>query len=1524
MTFDSTRDIAIIGLATRLPGGPDHHTFWRNLMAGSHAIRDFARDELLADGVPEELASRDDYVPRSAFVEGTDLFDASFFGFSRREAEVMDPQFRLFFECAWEALEDAGHAGRAAGTRVGVFATSGMSLYSGKTMNTYFRTNVQHHAEALEHLDQIQIKVLNERDYLPTQLSYRLNLTGPSLTVHTACSSALVALHFAVESLRKRECDAALVGAAALHAPRKAGYVHTTGSIFAADGICRPFDHQASGIVGGNGVGVLMLRRLGDAQADRDRILAVIRGTAINNDGARKVSYTAPSIDGQKETIRAALSDAGISAREIGFVEAHGTGTAMGDPIEVAALTQAFSVDQAIAPGSVAIGSVKSNIGHLDTAAGMASLIKTVMALGHGQVPPTAGYERPNSHIAFDRTPFFVNTQPLSWEPRNGRRHALIGSLGAGGTNAHVVLADWPAETQEPEVSTDEPVCIPLSAKDETALQELARRYSTALATSPHPPRDWAFSAATGRSPFRERGAVVGRTHEELARGLEALAAGRVSATVVRGTAPRSGRIRLGFAFSGQGAQYAGMGASLYKRFSSFRSAFDEVAALHLDASGGQSLSSLVFSSSDAALSDTGLAQPALFAFEYALCSLWRSLGVTPSALIGHSIGEYVAAHFAGVLSLHDSYSLVLARSRAMAALPPGGSMLSVLSCAADLSPLLSSFPSLELAADNSSQSCVLSGPSSDIDRLSLSLESSGHNTRRLHVSHAFHSAAMQPAMAALSSAASLLPHLPPSLPLASNLTGSLASEGLLGPDYWAQHLRHTVRFREGVDALVSKKVTHFLEIGPRPVLSGLIRSSRSGVSALSSLDSSDPERAFSSAAASLHSLGVELDWKGLFGDPSPRRISIPTYAFQRQAYWLPARPRRTETDSLAPPPAVVANQVSLEGLSYAPLWVRVEGSEAPPRRWALAALGAAGPRLTDLRATLSRNGAAAPELITTPEGAAQLPADVAGLVLVQEELPVVTALSELRRWILGLEEMMTAGRPIVLVTRGAYGTGAGVEPASALTARALWGAARAARLEFAQGATLGLLDIGTAAYQGGLPAALAAAATGDELRLGAEGLMRQRLAPLPLPPVRAETPEEPGHAAVITGGFGGIGWQLAVHLVQRGVRELVLVGRTSPGAATEATLAAWRRTGISVTVLTGDTAEPATWEAIQRGVAARGHRLGTLYHLAGVLKDATVANVTEADLLRVLRPKVDAANALLGAVAALAPRRIVLFGSLAGALGAPGQFAYAAANAALAVAADHFVAAGIPTLAISWAALDAGMAAVTRRGGNVERMPMMALATAWELMARAMATGLTELAAGALDQAGITARDLETLAPGDLGRQIFLGKPAPSPEAHAVAQSTAARGERRTVESEPSGTGALVRVQQAVAELLGERAADAIDPATTFEDLGLDSLMLIRLREQLNTRLGARLTTATLYSYPTSRMLAEHITEQSLAKAAPVAAVGGEEPRPIDKPALATAVPVPPKELAGTMEMDDLAQAEQLAEELLRELGLS
>nr|WP_245920178.1 non-ribosomal peptide synthetase/type I polyketide synthase [Melittangium boletus] len=869
--------IAVAGIGCRLPADIDTPArLWEALRTGHSGIRETPRTRWDVDAYydPRPEMPAKTYTKHGGYLNSIDEFDPAFFSISAREAADMDPQHRLLLEVVWEAIEDAGlPIERLRQLKTGVFI--------GMSTDDYHQLTV----------DDRRLELLTAYTSLGTsrsvsagRISYLLGFNGPALQVDTSCSSSLVALHLAAQSLRTGECDAAIVAGVNLILSPLNPILRSRISALSPTGVCRAFDDSADGFVQGEGVTAVVLRRLPDATAEHGRIRAVLRASASNHNGGGN-GLTAPNGKAQRHLLSHTLKAALLGPDDIDYLEAHGTGTRLGDPIEVEAIAAAYAGRTT----PLFVGSVKTNFGHLEAAAGLLAFIKAALAVEHGEIAPQLNFATPNREIDWDNIPVQVAARLASW-PSTGRpRRAAVSSFGISGSNAHCILEEAPAPAGKNEaIAGDEmpAVCIPLSAKDETALRELARRYSTALATSPHPPRDWAFSAATGRSPFRERGAVVGRTHEELARGLEALAAGRVSATVVRGTAPQNGRVQLGFAFSGQGAQYAGMGASLYKRFSSFRSAFDEVAALHLDASGGQSLSSLVFSSSDAALSDTGLAQPALFAFEYALCSLWRSLGVTPSALIGHSIGEYVAAHFAGVLSLHDSYSLVLARSRAMAALPPGGSMLSVLSCASDLSPLLSSFPSLELAADNSSQSCVLSGPSSDIDRLSLSLESSGHNTRRLHVSHAFHSAAMQPAMAALSSAASLLPHLPPSLPLASNLTGSLASEGLLGPDYWAQHLRHTVRFREGVDALVSKKVTHFLEIGPRPVLSGLIRSSRSGVSALSSLDSSDPERAFSSAAASLHALGVELDWKGLFPGKTPSWVSLPTYPFRRTRFW--------------------------------------------------------------------------------------------------------------------------------------------------------------------------------------------------------------------------------------------------------------------------------------------------------------------------------------------------------------------------------------------------------------------------------------------------------------------------------------------------------------------------------------------------------------------------------------------------------------------------------------------------------------
>src|SRR5450830_26872 len=898
MSSKQDQQIAVVGMAVRFPEAPTLDAYWANLIAGRCSVQRFSKEAAIADGVPRSEAERDDYVPASALVDGVDRFDAGFFGFSRREAEVMDPQYRLFLETGWAALEAAGQTGRRRSDSIGVFATSGMSLYSGKEMNTYYRVNVAHHDELLDTIDAIQIKVLNDKDYLPTQLSYRLNLKGPSMAVQTACSSALVALQLAVQSLRRGECDVALVGASAIHAPRHAGYRYSEGSIYSSQGVCRPFEQHAAGIVGGNGVGVVVLRRRDCALRDNDRVHALIQGIAVNNDGANKVSYAAPSIEGQKANIRAALRDAGISPALIGMVDAHGTGTAMGDPIEVAALAQVFG-EAKMAPASCAIGSVKSNIGHLDTAAGMASLVKAILAVEHAVIPPTAGFVAPNPLLNLARTPFYVNAQAQEWPAADGPRRALVCATGAGGTNAHVVLASCtgqdgvPAaprgkggEAQEAQGADDAARLLPLSAKDEASLRAQARQYAALLRTDTASLRDICYTAATRREHFRWRLAAVGQSRRQLAEALDAIADGGgasrdVALGQVKGRAPRPV-----FVFTGQGAQYPGMGAELYERHAAFRAAIDRCEALYL-ARRGTSLKALMWQGDEAALARTEHTQPALFALEYALAQLWRSWGIEPAAVIGHSVGEYVAAHVAGVFSLEDAFGLLLLRSELMGALPAGGAMLALQGPAPRLAALCGQLPAgLEVAAFNSPEALVVAGPQDAIEALARQCDGDGIVPRQLPVSHAFHSAAMAPVLTALTAGAASLRLQAPALPLVSNVSGELAGAELALPGYWAQQVRQPVRFEQGVQALARAGHTLFLELGPRPVLSHFVRAAGNQLTPLPSLAPGKALATLAGTLAALHVRGADIAWQDVLAHEPARPTPLPAYPFNRAHYW--------------------------------------------------------------------------------------------------------------------------------------------------------------------------------------------------------------------------------------------------------------------------------------------------------------------------------------------------------------------------------------------------------------------------------------------------------------------------------------------------------------------------------------------------------------------------------------------------------------------------------------------------------------
>lgn len=874
--------IAIVGMAGRFPGARNAAEFWQNLKNGVEAIRPFSDAELLAAGVSAEELAQAEYVKSGVVLEDLDMFDAAFFGFSPKDASIMDPQHRIFLECAWEALEDAGHAPGSFEGSIGVYAGSGMNSY----MIHNLLTNPRLVASAGLFLIR---QTGNDKDVLATRVSYELDLHGPSISVQTACSTSLVAVHLACQSLLNQECDMALAGGVTIEFPHGRGYLYREGEILARDGHCRAFDAESSGTVFSSGAGIVVLRRLDDALADRDTIHAVILGSAINNDGARKVGYLAPSVDGQSEVINEALGVAGVAASDISYVETHGTGTKVGDPIEVKALTQAFR-ESAQGKGYCAIGSLKTNIGHLDTAAGVAGLIKTTLALRHRQIPPSLHFRKPNPLIDFENSPFYVNSVLTEWKEGRGPRRAGVTSLGIGGTNAHVVLEE--AQPVEEHAAPKQPYqLLVLSAKTASALGKASQNLGAHLQEHPELPlQDVTYTLQLGRKAFVHRRTVVAAVTEEAVKLLAKPEPNRVFAGQAAASAP--GVI---FMFSGQGSQHVNMGRELYQTEAVFRAQLDHCAE-RLIPDLGLDLRTLFYppeeDSAAAAqkLSHTRFTQPALFSIEYALAQWWMAHGIVASAMIGHSIGEYAAACLAGVFSLEDGLHLSAIRGRLMGEMP-SGSMLTVAQAAETLS-----LPAeLALAAINGPEQCVISGPTDAIQKFAGELEKRAVPCRVLHTSHAFHSAMMDPMLESFRAHLARVSLRAPKIPYLSNVTGTwITAAEATDPGYWTKHLRNTVRFSGGLAELFRDPAPVFLEVGPGQALASLTRqhpgkpkSSKVVASMRHPQEQISDVLSLLNAAGQLWIAGVSIDWNALHSGEMPRRVSLPTYPFEHQRYWI-------------------------------------------------------------------------------------------------------------------------------------------------------------------------------------------------------------------------------------------------------------------------------------------------------------------------------------------------------------------------------------------------------------------------------------------------------------------------------------------------------------------------------------------------------------------------------------------------------------------------------------------------------------
>nr|WP_099242309.1 type I polyketide synthase [Pelagimonas phthalicica] len=885
-------DIAIVGMAAHLPGAEDIATYWRNLRDGVSSIRRLSEEELQDAGEDPGLIRHRDYVPFAAPLNDFEMFDAEFFGFSPKEAAIMDPQHRQFLETAWEALENAGHVPENFPGQVGVFAGCGMG--------SYFYFNICSNPDLVESTGMFLLRHTgNDKDFLTTRLSHVLDLHGPSIGVQTACSTSLVATHYAAQALLNGECDMALAGGVTIELSQGRGYLYKENEILSPDGACHAFDHRAKGTVFGSGSGVVVLRRMADAVADGDHIWGVLKSTAVNNDGAQKAGYLAPSVDGQAKAVAEAHALADITADTVDYVECHGTGTYLGDPIEVAALTQAFG-ESSNKLGHCRIGSVKTNIGHLDTAAGVASMIKATLALHHKQMPPSLGYEAPNPAIDFENSPFRVNDTLTDWQAQGHPRRAGVNSLGVGGTNAHVILEEAPTRVASEE--SDFPFQIlSISGRSKAAMEANAKRMADHLeAHADQDLADIAWTLQNGRRAFEKRRVVVAETHSEAAELLRSDNTRRVHSHTAL-TNPD-----IAFMFPGGGAQYAGMGRDLYETEPVFAEWMDR-GLDHLATLSREDMRALWLPAeadrvrADEALRQPSLQLPLIMIVEYALAQLWMSWGIEPAALAGHSMGENTAACVAGVMSFEDCIGLVHLRGKLFDTVPAGG-MLSVAMPAEDLRPLLGA--DLDLGAVNAPELSVASGPQAALDRLEAELKAKDIDAQRIQIDIAAHSRMLDPILEDFRTYLRSITLNPPQVPLTSNRTGALmTAEQATDPDYWVEHLRGTVHFADCIGTL-AKEDRIFLEVGPGKALSALSRqhSDVTPNQVISSLrhpeDAIPDDKHMFEVMGRLWALGAEIDWEQIWGEARRVRVPLPTYAFQRSPYFIAPGEAKTDTAS--------------------------------------------------------------------------------------------------------------------------------------------------------------------------------------------------------------------------------------------------------------------------------------------------------------------------------------------------------------------------------------------------------------------------------------------------------------------------------------------------------------------------------------------------------------------------------------------------------------------------------------------------
>ncbi|HEV2637462.1 MAG TPA: SDR family NAD(P)-dependent oxidoreductase [Actinocrinis sp.] len=1516
--------IAIIAMSCRFPGGvTTPEQLWDLVADGVDAVAGLPQDrgwdaEALFGADPDQAgrsyAREGGYLPEAAH------FDPGFFGISPREAMAMDPQQRLLLETSWEAFERAGiDPNTLRGSDAGVYV--GMSYHDYTTALHLSDEDIEGH-----------LGTGNAPSVASGRIAYTFGLEGPAVTLDTACSSSLVTLHLAARALRSGESSLALAGGVVVMSTPEMLVEFSRQRGLARDGRCKAFSEDADGFGPAEGVGMLLLERLSDAERLGHPVLALVRGTAVNQDGASN-GLTAPNGPSQQRVIRQALAAAGLAAADVDVVETHGTGTSLGDPIEAQALIATYGQDRP-ADRPLLIGSVKSNLGHTQAAAGVAGVMKMVLAMQHGLVPATLHVSRPSTRIDWSAGTVRLATEAGPWPDTDRPRRAAVSSFGISGTNAHAIIEAAPAVAVAP-APLDPPsaTALVLSAKTGPALRDQAAALAAHLRTEPGLEPAAAAAALAARSVFGHRGAAVAGDREGLLTALDALAGGEADGGAFHAEA---GRRSLAFLFTGQGAQRAGMTRGLYDAYPAYAEAFDEVCA-HFAGVLDRPLRELVFADPDA-LARTEYAQPALFAVEVALYRFVTGLGLRPQRLLGHSIGELAAAHAAGVFGLDDAVRLVAARGRLMQALPDGGAMIAIEASAEEVEPLLTD--GVDIAARNTPRSTVVSGTRTAAEQVAAHFTALGRRTKRLAVSHAFHSPLMEPMLEEFRRVAETVEYRPATIPVVSNVTGEPAGAELSTADYWVRHVRAAVRFADGVAALAAAGTDTFLELGPDGVLTALADEclGGQGVFAAAARAGQPEPRTLLAALATLHVHGAGPDWTALFRPAG--HVTLPTYRFQRERYWPEARTdapaahsgpqdaaagqlwdafARADVDTVADSLAVTGEDPLRLVVPAVSSWLRRHRDAAAADDWRyqadwtplnpgpvaltgtwLLVESAATAASADLAAALTKAGADVRVVRTDPATAdrtqvaaalLEVLADcgtVSGVVsaLAFDERPhpqhpeVPCALPATTALVQALADLDVDARVWVL-TRGAVAVG-GADPVVGDVGPMVWGLGRVAALE--QPARWGgLLDLPAgppAGLAGGrLAAVLAADPAGaeDQVALRAAGLYARRLRRAePAAPAADQGPTWHG-TVLVTGGTGALGARVARWLAEHGAEHLVLVSRRGPDApGAGQLLAELTAAGVRTDIEACDVGDRAALAALLERYPVDG-----VVHTAGVLHDGLVEGLTAERFAEVLRIKASSARWLHELTGGRDLSGFVLFSSTAGTFGAAGQGNYAAANAYLDALAAQRHAAGLPATSVAWGAWDGGgMGSAEAVKARMRRLgvPMMDPDLAVAALDQAVRAGAPTLALVAVDWPRFVPEFTATRPSPLIGDlpEVRALRSAAQAPEDSTADGRALARQLAALPPAKRGRHLLDLVRRQAATVLGHAGPDAVTATRPFRELGFDSLTGVELRNRLGAATGLSLPATLVFDYPTPTDLAAYLLAE-LERPAPDGDVAAE-----------------------------------------------